>query len=81
MNEDNKVDQTFIIGKSPDRENINFTCDPDKLANGFGANPDAPDYLTLVYFHRDVLGKYYLDPDKYIVQDSELRYGYTIHFF
>lgn len=68
-----RVYQEFIIGETPDGEPITFTCDSNKLANYFGANPDAPNYLTPVHFKRDVLLKYYGDPDKFSVEDSYLR--------
>jgi len=47
--------------------------DPSKLANYFGANPEAPHYLTPVHFRRDVLVRYYDRPDLYTVEDGYLR--------
>lgn len=49
------------------------TSDPDKLANYFGKNPESPHYLTPVFFRRDVLDKYYADPDRYSVEDGYIR--------
>jgi len=43
------------------------------LANYFGANPEAPNYLTPVYFRRHVLHKYYGNPEKYSVEDGLIR--------
>lgn len=51
------------------------SCDPDRLANYFGANEAAPHYLTPVWFKRDVLVKYYNDPGKFSVEDGYLRCG------
>ncbi len=65
----------FIIGVDKNGEEVAYTCNPDALANYFGANPDAPDYLTPVHFHKQVLDKYYQEPSKYSVEDSLLRCG------
>lgn len=67
--------EEFQIGETPDGDPIFFTCDSAKLANYFGANPDAPHYLTPVYFKRDVLQKYYGDSERFSVEDSYLRCG------
>ncbi len=65
--------EKFIIGATPDGKEIIHTSDPDTLANYFGANPDSPHYLTPVYFRREVLNKYYAEPDRYSVEDGYLR--------
>lgn len=52
----------FIIKELPDGTYERFTCDPERLGNYFGANPDAPHYLTPVYFDPAVLDKYRGDP-------------------
>ena len=66
----------FIIDIDESGEEITYTSDPDDLANNFGANPDAPHYLTPVHFRKQVLDKYYQQPGKYAVEDSILRCGY-----
>jgi hypothetical protein len=63
---------SFTIGVNPDGSPREFTSHPDKLSNYFGANSDAPHYLTPVYFRREVLSKYYADPDRYAVSDGYL---------
>jgi hypothetical protein len=63
----------FIIGEDDYGKPIKFTCNPDLLANYFGANPDAPHYLTPVHFRRDVLAKYYDNPQLYSVEDGYLH--------
>jgi hypothetical protein len=63
----------FVIGYDDEGEEVRYSCDPDGLANFFGANPGAPNYLTPVYFKRDVLQKYYDHPEKYSVEDGYLR--------
>ena len=65
----------FIIDADEFGRPRRFTCEPDKLANYFGANPGAPHYLTPVHFRRDVLVKYYNRPDLYSVEDGYLRCG------
>jgi hypothetical protein len=63
----------FIIGVNEFGAPVTHNCDPDRLANYFGANPEAPQYLTPVYFSRDVLQKYYDQPGKHSVEDGYLR--------
>ena len=65
----------FIIDVDEDGDEIIHTSDPDALANYFGANPDAPHYLTPVHFRKQVLDKYYHESSKYTVEDSLLRCG------
>lgn len=65
--------QEFIIGTDANGKAIKYTCDPEKLANYFGKNPEAPNYLTPVFFRPEVLSKYYADPRKYSVEDGHLR--------
>jgi hypothetical protein len=63
---------SFIIGTTEEGSVREFTSDPDRLSNYFGANQGAPHYLTPVYFRREVLSKYYADPDRYTVSDGYL---------
>lgn len=63
----------FIIGYDDEGGEIRYSCNPDALANYFGANPGAPDYLTPVFFKRDVLHKYYDNPERYSVEDGSIR--------
>lgn len=73
--DETEIYEEFQIGETPDGDPITFTCNWKKLADYFGANPDAPHYLTPVYFKRDVLQKYYSDPERFSVEDSYLRCG------
>lgn len=66
-----KVYQEFMVAGDSD-EPYNFTCNPDLLANYFGANPDAPHYLTPIFFRKDVMQKYYSASD-YDITDGHLR--------
>jgi hypothetical protein len=63
---------SFIIGINPDGTAKGFTSNQDKLANYFGANPSAPHYLTPVYFRKEVLSKYYAEPERYTISDGQL---------
>ena len=65
----------FVIGLDEDGGEIIFSCEPDRLANYFGANPDAPHFLTPVHFSKQVLEKYYQQPSKYTIEDGILRCG------
>src|SRR5262249_48939339 len=65
----------FIIGDDGRGNPIMHTCHPDNLANYFGKNPDTPHYLTPVHFRRDVLQKYYDNPQKYTVSDGNISCG------
>lgn len=48
-----------------------YTCDPDKLDSP-EKNPDAPFYLTPIHFSKQVLDRYYHEPNKYTVKDSSV---------
>lgn len=67
--------EEFIIGTDSNGDPIQHSCDPDKLADYVGANPNTRHYLTPVFFRRDVLNKYYAAPSKYSVEDGYLRCG------
>jgi len=64
--------EEFIIGVDSDDELVLYTSDPEQLGNYFGKNPDAPQYVTPVYFKRGVLNRYYSEPSKYEVKDGYL---------
>ena len=64
----------FIFDVDENGDGIWHTCDPDKL-NSPGKNPDAPFYLTPIHFSKKVLDKYYNEPGKYTVRDSEVSCG------
>ncbi len=65
-------DVKFIVSTDSNGDPIESTSNPEQLANYFGANPDAYQYLTPVYFRREVLGKYFAEPDRYRVADGQL---------
>ncbi len=51
-----------------------YTCDENKLANYFGANPEAPHFLAPIFFNKIVLNKYKTDTANYVVSDGLIRY-------
>ena len=73
--EEPEVHCEFIIGTDDNGDQITYTSNPDALANHFGANPNAPHYLTAVHFSKQVLDKYYQQSSKYSVGDSILWCG------
>ena len=58
----------FIVNVHGDE----YTCDPEKLNDFSGENPDAPSYLTPIHFSKQVLDRYYHEPNKYTVKDSSV---------
>ena len=70
--EKEKSYEDFIIGVDEFGKEIFNTCNPDELNNYFGSNPDAPMYLTPVFFKRDVLQKYVNKPELYEIRDGYL---------
>jgi hypothetical protein len=69
---DEEKEVSFVTSVDESGKPVEHTSDPDKLRTYFGANPNAPHYLTPVYFRREVLTKYYADPDRYTVSDGHL---------
>ena len=63
----------FIVDVDDDGDKIYHTCDPDKLDDFPGENSDAASKYTVIYFHKQVLDKYYNEPNKYTVEDSMVR--------
>jgi hypothetical protein len=74
--------EKFIISSDKHGRDIVSNSNPDRLANNFGANKNAPNYLTPVFFRRGVLDKYYSSPSRYSIEDGYLRcaglWGMTI---
>lgn len=72
---DGREHEQFVIDIDEGGRKVVFTSDEEKLGNYFGKNPDAPHYLTPVFFRRAVLSKYYGEPGKYEVRDGYLSCG------
>ncbi|MEF3099706.1 hypothetical protein QFJ66_10285 [Raoultella terrigena] len=66
--------QDFIIDGDSD-EPKTYSCDPELLANYFGANPEAPHYLTPIFFRKEVMQKYYNSSDYRITDGYLYRNG------
>jgi hypothetical protein len=64
--------EEFFIGFDENGKAVYFTCNEQKLSNFFGKNKGAPNYLTPVFFRKDVLAKYYSQPSKYSVHDGSI---------
>ncbi|MHB8362395.1 MAG: hypothetical protein ACYDBX_02145 [Patescibacteria group bacterium] len=73
--DENKKFVKFIIGVDNKGKNIESTCQEDKLSNFFGKNPKAPPFTTYVFFKKEVLNKYYSQPEKYSIEDGDLSCG------
>ncbi|MEN6510359.1 MAG: hypothetical protein ABFD00_00800 [Chloroherpetonaceae bacterium] len=59
--------EEFIVAQNIDGSEIKSTCDPDKISK---------EYLSPVYFKKEVLKKYYDNTDKYEISDNYLScYG------
>lgn len=71
--EETKQYERFIIAIDDLGRPIENTSNPNKLANYFGANAGKPQYVTPVFFRREVLGKYYQQPQRYGIQDGYVR--------
>jgi len=65
--------EEYIIGVDEDGTEINYNSNPDKLSSYFEKNPTTPNYLTPIYFSKDVLTKYYSKPEFYEVNDGHIR--------
>lgn len=63
----------FIIGEDAMGNPVEYSSDPAGLANLFGKNPGAPNYLTPVHFRREVLDRYFHNPARYAVSDGVVR--------
>ena len=67
--------ESFIIKIDEQSGNlIEFTCEENHLANYFGRNPDAPHFLTPVFFNRKVLDRYKNDPKNFRVTDGYIQF-------
>ncbi|MGC3833523.1 hypothetical protein [Moritella viscosa] len=68
--------ESFII-EGDEHDSTSHSCNPSLLANNFGGNPDAPHFLTQVFFSKDVLQKYYNASTEYEISDSTIyKKGY-----
>lgn len=64
----------FIVDTDDNGQDVRSTCDPEVLQDADGDGPAS--YLTPVHFDRDVLRRYYDQPEKYAVEDGRLTCGF-----
>lgn len=67
--------EDFIIGVDEYGDNIDFSCNHNILGNLFGGNKENPQYLTPIFFKKEVLTKYYSQTEKYGVGDGGISCG------
>jgi hypothetical protein len=68
---DDRKYEEFFIGFNEAGNALYFTCEETKLSDGY-KNLEAPNYLTPVFFKKDVLTKYYSQPSKYSINDGQV---------
>lgn len=65
--------EDFIVGVDNEGHEIISTCDATKLPNLFSWDGKSIYTLTPVFFKKEVLRKYYDDPQRFSVQDGAVR--------
>lgn len=68
--QDEKQYADFIYGYDNEGEPKLHSCKKDTLSNYFVANGDNPLEMTPIFFKKEVLEKYYSNPNKYTVNDG-----------
>ncbi len=71
--ESDETFQEFIVGEDEVGNPRSSSCNPSVLADYFGANEGAPNYMTSVFFRADVLMKYFESPSLFSVSSSYLK--------
>lgn len=72
---ENEKFESFIVAYDEEENDvIEYTCNEHELSNYFGANLQAPHFLTPIYFDIKVLDKYKNDPRNYTISDSNINY-------
>ena len=71
--------EEFTVGLDQNGEPVTVGCNPTRLKGSRGASPEAVSYLTPVFFRREVLAKYYANPDKFSVADGYVKCGHLWH--
>lgn len=62
----------FVYGYNDDGDFLAHSCDKNSLSNYFVKNGDNPMEMTPVFFKKEVLDKYYSNPNKYTISDGSL---------
>ncbi len=69
---DERKYEEFIIDIDENGNEKLYTCDEENLADFYGKNKGLPFFLTPVFFKKEVLQKYYNNPQKYEVVDGSV---------
>lgn len=72
--EEEKYEQFIVDYDEDEDEAVYFTCNEKELANFFGTNPEAPHFLTPIYFKIQVLDRYKNDSRNYTITDSTISF-------
>lgn len=70
FDQDDKQNVEFIYDYDDEGEPMSHSCKKETLSNYFEANGDNPLEMTPVFFKKEVLEKYYSNPNKYTVSDG-----------
>lgn len=70
--EGNQAYEKFLIGVDTEGEDLYSTCEGRMLSDYFGKIDGRPNYLTPIFFKREVLKKYFDHPKRYAVSDGSV---------
>lgn len=70
FDQDDKQYAEFIYDYDDEGEPMSHSCKKETLSNYFVANGDNPLEMTPIFFKKEVLDKYYSNPNKYTVNDG-----------
>lgn len=65
----------FDIKEDDNGNKISYSCNYALLNDWNNSHPEAPGYLTLVFFSAEVLKKYYDNPERYSVENGMISMG------
>lgn len=70
FDQDDKQYAEFIYDYDDEGEPMSHSCKKETLSNYFVANGDNPLEMTPIFFKKEVLDKFYSNPNKYTVSDG-----------
>lgn len=70
FDQDDRQYAEFIYDYDDEGEPMSHSCKKETLSNYFVANGDNPLEMTPIFFKKEVLDKYYSNPNKYTVSDG-----------
>ena len=74
FDQDDRQYAEFIYDYDDEGEPMSHSCKKEFLSNYFVANGDNPLEMTPIFFKKEVLDKYYSNPNKYTVSDGAIGY-------